>query len=347
MPKSSSTIVQSARRSYRQSRDHIHAYKDRRPHRSFRLTRRRDYARSLKLPGYIAFTGYVNHTLWKYRKLFMALGAIYAVLTIVLVGIGSQETYTTLTSTLSETGAEIFQGNIGQVGQAAILFLTIGTAGLSGTLSEGQQIYAALLGLLVWLTTVWLLRNLLAGHKVKMRDGLYNAGGPIVSTFLVALLLVVQLLPIGLVIIGYSAASASGLLAGGVEAMLFWFAATLLVTLSLFWVTSTFFALIMVTLPGMYPMRAVRTAGDMVLGRRLRILARLLWMLLSLFIAWAIVLIPIILLDTWLKSVWPQIQWLPVIPVTLLLLSTLTVMWSSGYVYLLYRKVVDDDAKPA
>ncbi|MFZ2126529.1 MAG: hypothetical protein WAV04_03405 [Candidatus Microsaccharimonas sp.] len=347
MPKNSKTIVQSAKQSFSRARGRVHAYKDRRPHRSFRLTRRRDYMRSLKLPGYFAFTGYVNRTLWKHRKIFAILGVMYAVLSIVLVGIGSQETYTTLTTTLSETSAEVFEGNVDQLGQAGLLFLTIGISGLSGTLTEGQQIYAALLGLLVWLTTVWLLRNLLAGHKVRTRDGLYNAGGPLVSTFLVALLLVVQLLPIGLAIIGYSAATASGLLDGGVEAMLFWIAAVLLVALSLYWMTSTFFAMIMVTLPGMYPMRAVRTAGDMILGRRLRVLARLLWMLLSMFVTWAAVLIPVILLDTWLKSVWPQIQWLPVIPVVILLLSTFTIIWSSSYVYLLYRRVVDDDAQPA
>lgn len=347
MPKSSNTGIRSATiDSFVRAKAKVHSYKARRPHRSFRLTRRRDYVRTLQLPGYVAFTHSVNQTLWRHRKLFIGFGSIYALLTLALVGIGSQETYTTLTTTLNETGADIFEGDFGQVGQAALLFLSIGTSGLSGTLSEVQQIYAAILALLVWLTTVWLLRNLLAGHKVRMRDGLYNAGAPIISTFLVALVLVVQLLPIAVAIIGYSAAVSSGLLAGGVEAMLFWVAALLLGALSLYWITSTFFALIMVTLPGMYPMRALRTAGDMVLGRRLRILLRLLWMLATLFVTWAVVLIPVILLDTWLKSLWPDIQWLPIIPVVILLLSTLTIIWSSGYVYLLYRKVVDDDARP-
>lgn len=319
----------------------------RRPHRSFRLTRRRDYKRSLKLPGYFKFTHDVHRTVWQYRKPLIALTVIYIVFSALLVGIASQDTYTTLTTTLRDTGSEIFEGNLGQIGQAGLLFATIATSGLSNAPSEAQQIFAGLLILLVWLTTVWLMRNLLAGHKVKVRDGLYSAGAPLISTALVTLVLFVQLLPLALAVIGYSAALASGLLNGGVEAMLFWISAGLLTLLSLYWITSTFFALIVVTLPGMYPMRALRTAGDMVVGRRLRILLRLLWMSLCVALTWALILIPFILLDSWLKGVWPQIEWLPIIPVILLFMSTATVVWVACYVYLLYRKVVDDDAKPA
>lgn len=322
-------------------------YMSRRPHRSFRMTRRRDYQRSLKLPGYLAFTHQVSSTLWRYRRIFLPLAIIYGLLSATLVGIGSQETYSTLVDTLQKTGAEVFEGNWGQLGQAGLLFASIATSGLTGTPSEAQQIYGTLLVLLVWLTTVWLLRNLLAGHKVRMRDGLYSAGAPIVPLFLIGLLLAVQLLPLALAVIGYSAASASGLLEGGVEAMLFWIAAGLLAVLSIYWVISSFFATIIVTLPGMYPMRALRTAGDMVVGRRVRILLRLLWMFLVMALAWALVLIPFILLDAGLKNLWPAIEWLPIIPVTLLLLGIITVVWSSAYIYLLYRKVVDDDAKPA
>jgi hypothetical protein len=344
MPKS---FKQSYAETRQKTQARIQDFMSRRPHRSFRVTRRRDYRRSLKLPGYIAFTHHVNTTVWRFRKIFLALAIVYGLLTGVLVGIGSQETYSTLTDTLQETGSEVFEGNWGQLGQAGLLFASIATSGLTGTPSEAQQIYATLLVLLVWLTTVWLLRNLLAGHKVRMRDGLYSAGAPVVPLFIISLLLVIQLLPLGLALIAYSAASASGLLEGGVEAMLFWAAAGLLAILSLYWIVSTFMAMIVVTLPGMYPGRALRTAGDMVVGRRVRILLRLLWMVLVIALAWAVVLIPFILLDAGVKNLWPAIEWLPVIPVVLLLLGILSVVWSSAYVYLLYRRVVDDDAKPA
>lgn len=325
----------------------VREFLSRRPHRSFRLTRRRDYSRSLKLPGYFAFTHEVNRTLRKHKKVFIFLALFYAIGSGLLVGLASQANYTQLTDALRSSGSEIFQGNIDQVGQAGIVLFSIATTGLTNNITEVQQMYAAILALLVWLTTVWLLRNLIAGHKVKMRDGLYNAGAPIVSTLLVSLVLVLQLIPVGIAAVAYAAASTTGLLAGGVEAMLFWVSASLLVILSLYWLSTTFFALIIVTLPGMYPMKALRAAGDMVVGRRVRVLLRLIWMGLCILIGWAVVMIPIILFDAWIKGVWYQIEWLPIIPISLLVMSTLTVMWAASYIYLLYRKVVDDDAKPA
>jgi hypothetical protein len=315
----------------------------RRPHRSFRRTERRDYIRPLELPGYFAFTHYVNTTVWANRKVLLGLAAVYLVLFVVLVGVGSQETYNSLTDGLQNT--DVSEGDLSQIGQAGVVFLSIATVGLTGDLTEAQQIYAVLLSLLVWLTSVWYLRNKMAGHKVKLRDALYNAGAPLIPMFLIALVFLVQLIPILLATIGYSAAVSSGLLSGGVEAMLFWAAACLLGLLSLFWATSTIFAMVMVSLPGMYPMKALSNAGDLVLGRRVRILLRWLWMLLVIAVSWAVVMIPFILVELGLKSIWPAFSNVPLIPSLLAILGTLSVVWISCYVYLLYRKVVEGHGK--
>lgn len=313
-----------------------------RTHRSFQRTKRRDYVRSLELPGYFSFTKYVSKTIWKYRKILFCLALLYAVLTVLMVGIGSQDLYSTISSTLNTTSGDAFNGFFGEIGKSGLLFFTAATGGISQNLTETQQVYAGLITLLTWMTSVWLLRNLLAGNKVKMRDGLYNAGSPIVPTFIIALVFLVQLLPLGLAIIGYSAASSSGLLAGGVEAMLFWIVALLLTVLSLYWLTSTFFALIVVTLPGMYPYQALKTASDLVIGRRLRILLRFIWMFVVVGVVWTIIMIPIIILDSWVKSIASAITWFPTVPLALLILGSVTIIWVSIYVYLLYRKVVDD-----
>ena len=97
-----------------------------------------------------------------------------------------------------------------------------------------KKIYAGILLVMAWLTNVWLLRNILADHKIKVRDALYNAGAPILPTFMVAILFIVQLIPIALAMVGYGAASTTGLLSGGVEAMMFWIAAGLFAVLFLF-----------------------------------------------------------------------------------------------------------------
>lgn len=322
-------------------------YLARRPHRSFQLTRRRDVHRSLELPSFIRFTGEVQSVVWTFRRPLLLAAAVYLVLTTIFIGIGSQETYRILLETMRETSDGAFESGWGVIGGAGLLFVSLATTGLSGTLTEAQQIYLGIMVLIMWLSIVWLLRNLLAGHKVKVRDAFYNSGAPIVPTALIAVLLIVQLVPLALAFFGYGAAVQSGLLAGGVEAMLFWIAAGLLVILSLYWVTSTFFAMIIATLPGMYPWRAIRMAGDMVVGRRVRILLRLLWMAAVIIVAWALVLIPIILIDSWLKDTVGIVEWLPIVPVVLAALGAVTIVWSTTYIYLLYRKVVDDDARPA
>lgn len=317
----------------------------RHPHRSFQLSRRRDYVRSLELPGYIAFTHYVNKTLWANKKSFLWLIVIYLVLFSFLIGIGSQETYSALADTLQETNKSITGGDLSQIGEAGTLFLAIATVGITESPTESQQIYTTLLGLMVWLTSVWLLRNRLAGHKVKLRDALYNAGAPIIPLFLVLLVICTQLIPVLLAVIGYSAATSSGLLVSGVEAMLFWIAASLLTVLSVYWVTSSIFAMIIATLPGMYPIKALRSANELVFGRRVRILLRWGWMFLAIAVSWAVVLIPSILFDQWLKSIWPAFAAVPLVPVVIALIGTVSVIWLSGYVYLLYRKVVDGSTK--
>lgn len=325
----------------------ISSFLKRRPHRSFKMTRKRDYKRSLELPGNIAFTKYVFKTLWSNRNTFALLALVYGLVTLFLVGIASQDTYITLEDTLNTTSGEAFNSAIGGIGKAGLLFLSSITGNLSGSLSEGQQIYAGFALILTWLTTVWLLRNILAGHKVKLRDGIYNAGAPIFPTCLVALLFIVQLLPFAIALIIMYAASATGLLEGGAEAMLCWFAAGLLTIMSIYWIVSTFFALIIITLPGMYPMRAIRAAGDLVVGRRMRIILRFVWMFFVTILVWAIIMIPVIMFNSWLREVWSFAEGIPIIPILLLALSSLSIIWISSYVYLLYRKVVADDSDPA
>lgn len=326
----------------------LRSFLSRRPHRSFQRTYRRDYVRSLELPGYVAFTHYVQKTLWTNRKLFIVMAFAYMLATIAVANLSSEDLYAQMRETVNESGAEVFQGFWGEIGKAGLLLI----GGVTGSYSETAmttevQIYIGAIGLLTWLTTVWLLRALLAGRKPKVRDGLYNAGAPIMSTFLVLSVMVVQLLPFALALFGYNSAVASGLLEGGVEAMMFWSVATLLIILSLYWTTSTFIALVVVTLPGMYPMQALRTAGDLVVGRRLRILLRILWMLLTIIVTWVVIAIPIIIFDGWLKSVLPAIAWLPLVPIVLLTMGSMTIIWAASYIYLLYRRIVDDDALPA
>lgn len=320
---------------------------DRRPHRSFRLTRRRDYKRSLKLPGYFGFTGHVVKTLWARKNTYVLLVAVFSIITMTLASTFSQSTFVQLSDILTETSSDILGGDIDQISQAGLLLLSFGGGALSGDITEAQQILAFIVFVLVWLTIVWLLRAQLAGGAPRLRDGLYNAGSPIVASSLLFLLFLVQLIPGALAIIILNAAYTSELLGFGFLPFVVALGSLLLIIFSVYLVVSSIFALVVVTLPGMYPWRALRTAGDLVTGRRLRILYRLTWMVLVMFVVWALVMIPIIIFATWLQGVWPFFEHIPLVPVCLTIMSTIGIVFVSAYVYLLYRKVVDDDASPA
>lgn len=335
------------RRIYQNNAAKVRNLLSRRPHRSFRRSRRRDYVRPLRLPGYWSFTNQVRRELWAHKKLFLLLVLVYAAASALLVGLGSQTTYEQLSQVLKSTSGDIFQGNYGKIGEASLLLTTAVSTGLNASLTDVQKVYSSFVVLMTWLTTVWLLRAIIAGRKPRLRDGIYNAGAPIIPTLLLALILILQVLPLALAAVAVIVASPTGILDTGLIAMLFWVVVGLLALLSIYFMTATLLALVVITLPGMYPLRAIRTAGDLVIGRRLRILLRLLWLGLTVILGWSFIMIPVVLLDAWLKSLLPAIQWLPIVPVMILVMSSLTVVWAASYVYLLYRKVVDDDAAPA
>lgn len=317
----------------------------RRPHRSFKRTYRRDYVRSLKLPGYWALTVQVWLMLWRHKRIFGTLLLIYALATLLLGGVTNQDTYQQISDLLNKSVGEIVQGAWGSVGQAGLLLASAFMT--PGNITAEQRIYMVFSAIMLWLATVWTLRELMAGRNPRVRDGLYSSGSPIVASIIVVLVGLVQLLPLAIVALAYAGLTFIGLLTEGVGMMLFGAFAIIITTLVLYWMTPTFIGLVIVTLPGMYPFRALKAAGDIVVGRRLRVLYRLLWMLLTVVLGWAAIMIPIVLLDTGIKNVLPTIKWVPIVPVAAAIMSSLTAVWMSAYVYILYRRIVDDDASPA
>lgn len=318
----------------------------RRPHRSFQRTRRRDYARSLSLPGYLVFTHQVWSVLKTHWRTFVLLVVMYAAFLIAIGGITSQDNYIQINDLLKESSKDLFGAGIGKVGQAGLLAVSTFVVG-PGSLSADQQIYLSICLLFAWLCTVWLLREFLLNRKPRLRDGLYNSGSPVLATVVVLFVLLFQLLPVGVVALIYAGLTSVGLLSDGFGSMLFWVFATAVAGLVMYWITSTLIALVVVTLPGMYPFRALKASGDLVIGRRLRILYRWLWGALTILVSWAVVMIPVILLDTAIKSTWPNLKNLPIVPYIGALMTSATVVWAAAYIYLLYRRIVDDDAKPA
>ncbi len=316
---------------------------NRRPHRSFMLTRRRDYKRQWALSGYWSFTNQVRLLLVRRKLLFVKFTALYSLILFVIFGLMSQDNYTLLNQTLHSLGNNLFQTQIGELSVNLAVFSGIVTGVFNTQLSPLQQVYGGLLFLLSWLTLIWLLRQVMAGHdRVRLRDGMYFSGSPLVPTFLLFMVVLVQLIPLTIAITAYLTANTINVLDIPILSIAFWLIELLLVLMSAYWITSSFIALVVITLPGMYPLKALKIAGDLVAGRRLRILYRLAWLLFSLFVIWLVALTPAIIISNWIN-----LSWLPLVPLTVLLLGSASLVWSAAYIYLLYRKLVDDAASPA
>lgn len=311
-----------------------------RPHKSFHRTYHEDYDRSLNLPGLMHHAAATFALLFKHWRLFLPLVLLSTVLSILLIGLLSEETYVQFQDAIDQTA----NGELNNAARASLLLIsTITTGGLTNGMSEVQQVFVILLFIVAWLVTIYLLRHLLAGQHPKLRDGLYNALTPLIPSVMLAVVLLVDLVPIALVVIIYSHAASTNFLSTPFYAFAFFIFALLLIILSLYLAARTFIALIAVSAPGVYPLDALRASSDLVMSRRIRILLRVFYLVPVLAIIWAVIMLPLIALDLQLKA---NVSWLagtPVIPFIMVFMTCCTVVYFSAYSYLFYRRLLDYD----
>ena len=307
------------------------------PHKSFRRTYREDYQRETKVPGIMHHVMTTFKMIFKNWKLFLPLIVIAVLLNVVFVGIMEESSYTQFQDIMDKTSAEVTGGDIGDFAKAGLLLIsTVTSGGLSGESSEAAVVFGVLIFLILWLTTIFLLRHKLAGHKVKLRDGLYSAMSPIVPTFLVFVVAVLQCIPIFLLVIAYSAAVQTEFLATPFYALVFFIFAALMILLSGYLLSGTLMAMVAVSAPGLYPMKALSAASELMMGRRVRLILRLVALILVLVVVWVVVMMPLILFDLFMK----QFEWtegVPFVPVCLAVMTCFTGVYVSAYLYLYYR----------
>lgn len=288
------------------------------------------------LPGFVRFSKDVFLTLRENRAVFLRLIALAAGISILLTGLTSYTYYTSLTQATDEVAGQLPQGGFRAAVEGGALTISVISGAASSMLTEAQQIFTGIFYLLLWLVTVWLLRHLLSGGTVKLRDGLYNAATPLVSTCLVVLAGIVQLLPFALVVALVAAISSTGAVSGLLWIVLGAVIIMLFAALTLYWLAGTVFAGVIVTLPGTYPWAALRSARQVIAGYRRQVVLRLLWLGFVTSVSMFVTVMPIVLLDI----------------LTGYRLSGLVVMlaqfagvalfvYGGAYVYLLYRGVID------
>jgi len=263
-------------------------------------------------------------TLWSARKLFLGIIVIYGLLTLILVqGLGN----TSDAKSLKESFDAAFNGQIGHlVSGLAVLSFLVASSGNSANASSSP--YQTILVLFVTLVIIWALRQTMAGAKVRVRDAFYRGAAPLVVFLLVLLVIFIQLIPLYLGATLYAFVVNGGIAVLAIEKALWIMLFLLLALLSLYMVSSSLFALYIATLPDMTPMKALRSARELVRYRRWTILRKLLYLAVMLLLISVIVMLPVILLAT-VAAAW-----------AFFIFSIFAIVFVHAYIYTLYRDLL-------
>ena len=306
------------------------------PHKSFKRSYREDYLREAQTPGIMQHVVASFKIIFKNWKLFLPFLVIMVILYVVLVGITSESSYVKFQDTLNQANVQMAGQEIGGVAKAGILLVSMVTTGITGESSGTAAVFGVLLFLVIWLVTIFFLRHKMAGHQVTLQDGLYNAMTPMISTFVVFVVALIQCVPIFILIIAYSAAVQTEFLATPFYALMFFVFAALMILLSGYLLSSSLMALVAVSAPGLYPAKALRTASDLMMGQRIRFVLRLVALIIVLVILWVVIMLPLILFDMWVKS----FEWtagIPFIPICFTVMMCFTYIYVTTYLYMYYR----------
>jgi hypothetical protein len=121
---------------------------------------------------------------------------------------------------------------------------------------------------------------------------------PLVTFVLTLGMLMVQLLPFALGVTVYGIVMANGIAVGSGQQFLFLLLFLGLAVVSLYMLSSSLFAMYIVTLPDVSPMSALRSARQLVTGRRWIIMRKIIFLPAALLVLSALVMLPVVLVAT-------------------------------------------------
>lgn len=292
-------------------------------HRTLKLTKKRLKAPKPLIPPFSLLRSSTK-TILANKRLFIGIALIYSLLSFVLIqGLGS-------TFNLNETKQqleEVLGGEGSQIGTSFALFgYLVSTFGSQSADTTGT--YQMILSLVTALATIWSVRQIASGERPTIKNAYYKSMYPLVPFAIVILAIGLQLLPAVFGNFLYSTVTGHGLAVTALESVVWLCIFLLLGILSLYMVSSSIFALYIVSLPDTGPLQALRSARALVLHRRLSVLARVL-------------LLPIILLIFAAVIFVPLVMFVPaVVEPLFLLFSAFCLVFTNVYMYNLYRSLL-------
>lgn len=306
------------------------------PHRSFYLTTHAQAVRQINISGYGRFVTEVWRMVRDNWLIYLKITLLMTLAIIAVVGVSNAHSnYVDTREAMEKVDLHPFLKQAGLVTQAIITSLTVTDA--------NRQAATFIIVAVAWLSLIFIARRVYSGNQLRLRDAIYSAGTPLVPMMVLLVAVLVQLLPLALVLISYSAITGAGYINQGIaiENMAAWCVISAVLVLTIYWMVTSLLTLVSVTIPGLYPMRAYYETSIQVAGRRVKILLRILMMFLPLLVLWALVLIPAVLLDSILKP-----KTFPVVQLVVSLLAAISCTWVSAYMYVLYRRILDSPEQP-
>jgi len=276
------------------------------------------------LPSAFKLMGSALRILRHNWRLFGLIVLIYGVINYVVVqGFSGGLNINEIKGTLSS----LFSGKAGSILAGLSLFVyMIGTSGMQTNSTTGA--YQFFWIVIISLALIWALRQVYAGKRIRVRDAFYNGMYPFIPFLLVLLVVALQFVPAILGGILYTSVVNGNLAATDIETAIWMvvFAITILITL--YMLTSALFALYIVCLKDMTPMKALRSARQLVATRRWLVLRKIVFLPIALFVGGAVCVVPFIIFFAPLA-----------LPVFLLVtMAGLAVLHS--YLYALYRSLL-------
>lgn len=292
-------------------------------YKTLRLSKKR-YKQPAAIPGTRGILKATVKTLLSNKKLFFSIALVNLLLTFIFVhGLG----YSWDLAEVKSSFEELLGENGGQLTTAvALLGYLAGTASSAG--GEGAGTYQFFIILITSLATIWAVRQVLAGEKPGLRDSFYKGMYPLVPFVLVLFVFALQLLPLLIGNLVYSSVINNGLAATGLENIVFLLLFAGLALLSGYMITSSIFALYITTLPEMTPIKALRSARELVVHRRLGVALRILALPFVLILLSAAVLLPLLIYAA------------PLAQILFILLTSFSLIVTHVYMYLLYRELI-------
>lgn len=257
--------------------------------------------------------------------LFAMVILVYGILNIILVrGLGGGADVKSLKSTVDAA----LGGHTSSVVSGFSLFVYMLGSGGNTTSATTSNSYQFIWVLIVSLVLIWTLREAYAKHKVRARDGFYRGMYPLIPFVMVLLVVALEILPLVIGAFLYNTVITNGIAAASFEKGL-WFGVMLSFGLvSIYMIASSIFALYIVCLPGMTPMKALRSARQLVLFRRWAVIRKIIFLPVVLIVAGGAIMIPLI---SWAA---------PAAPWALFVLTMVGLAILHSYMYTLYRELL-------